>query len=302
MQDFVSIIIPVYNRENYIIKTLESLKAQTFTNWECIVIDDGSTDSSVEQVQEFVSTDERFKFFRRPGDLKKGAGSCRNFGISISNGNLIQFLDSDDLLHKEKLNKQVKSYPGNDTILTAKWGGFTSAKDLKSRFKYKYHSYKNFKSGKALLNSFGRNQEFFPLHVYLTPRELINKAGKWDEELTNNDDAEFFTRVILEADKIKFVPQSVAYYRYDVPGNLSSIDSIEKVESTILSWKKIENHLKNSNCNKIYVQNAKYYLYEYLKQKFSEFLLREREFFSDKRKGKSKLPSIFKWLKTKVLK
>ena len=297
MQKLVSIIIPVYNRESYILKTLKSVQVQTYKNWECIIIDDGSTDNGVEKIGEFISSDARFKLYQRPPNLKKGASSCRNYGLRVSKGNFIQFLDSDDLLHPEKLKQQIMSSSGNLVLLTGKWGGFTDEDDLSSRFKYKYNSYRNFKKGNDLLNSYGQNQEFFPPHVFLTPRKLIEKAGTWDEELGNNDDAEFFTRVILETSKIKFVPEAIAYYRYEVPGNLSTIDSMEKVKSLILSWKKMEENMKNRHLDTIYIQNAKFHLYEDLKSHFPEVLKREKKFFNDKKQGENNPTGILGWLK-----
>jgi glycosyltransferase involved in cell wall biosynthesis len=94
----VSIIIPTFNRAHLIMETLDSLVAQTYINWECIVVDDGSTDDSEFVINEFVKKDNRFRYYNRPVEKVKGASSCRNFGLSIANGEYVVFLDSDDLL------------------------------------------------------------------------------------------------------------------------------------------------------------------------------------------------------------
>lgn len=297
-QELISIIIPVYNREKLILRTLKSVKAQSFNNWECLIVDDGSTDYTIQNIERFIGNDERFRLYSRPVDSPKGASSCRNYGITLSNGDLIQFLDSDDLLHRDKILRQVEVYEGGNVLITGKWGGFTKESDLTSRFKYDHGAYRNFQMGITLLKSFGNNNEFLPLHAYLTPRSLVEKVGHWDENLSNNDDAEFFARVILNADKIKFVPEAVAYYRYDVPENLSSLNSKEKIKSLMKSWQKIETELKSRNLNVIYVQNAKFQLYKQLQSSFPEILNMENTFFADRKNGPGQ--GILAWLKSKI--
>lgn len=103
----ISVIIPTYNREALISESLNSLLKQTYENWECIIVDDGSTDNSKKIIQEFVSADIRFKFVERPKKLKKGANSCRRLGLEYTNGVFIKWLDSDDLLHPATLEIQL---------------------------------------------------------------------------------------------------------------------------------------------------------------------------------------------------
>jgi glycosyltransferase involved in cell wall biosynthesis len=282
MNPLVSIIIPSYNREHIIEKTLDSVLSQTYHNWECIVVDDQSIDNTDELFKPYTQKDKRIKYFRRPKYKKRGASSCRNYGLEKAKGKLIQFLDSDDLLAKNKLEEQVKIYkPGSITLITCKWGGFEESSDLAKRFKYSYHSYKNFKKGKHLLNTFGKYNEFFPLHVYLTPKTLIEKSGNWNEDLTNNDDAEFFARVILNSSGILFSDKTSVYYRYNSVNNLSEIDSPEKVESAIKSWKLIKSYLEQEgfrgNC--YYVKTGKLILYNAIKNTYPEMVLDNREFF-----------------------
>ncbi|NJM80308.1 MAG: glycosyltransferase family 2 protein [Flavobacterium sp.] len=102
----ISIIIPVFNRQHLIIETLVSIQNQTFQNWECIIVDDGSTDNTVEIISEQIIGDERFHLFKRPTHLKKGPSSCRNYAFSKAKGQFIQFFDSDDIMHPEHLQKK----------------------------------------------------------------------------------------------------------------------------------------------------------------------------------------------------
>ncbi|HEX8136035.1 MAG TPA: glycosyltransferase family 2 protein [Pyrinomonadaceae bacterium] len=105
MQHLVSIIMPAYNAEKYIAESIRSVLAQTYQDWELIVTDDGSTDKTAEIVQGFSSTDDRIKYiFQQNG----GLGKARNTGIKAARGDLIAFLDSDDLWLREKLALQIE--------------------------------------------------------------------------------------------------------------------------------------------------------------------------------------------------
>ncbi|MBS7231898.1 glycosyltransferase family 2 protein [Flavobacterium psychroterrae] len=100
----VSIIIPTFNRENLIKETLESILFQSYTNWECIIVDDGSTDNTVEVVREFIKNDSRFSFYNLE---HKGVSYARNHALSKIKGEFVQFLDSDDLLHENKIKESL---------------------------------------------------------------------------------------------------------------------------------------------------------------------------------------------------
>ena len=94
----VSIIIPTYNRAHFIGETLDSLLAQTYQNWECIVVDDGSTDTTPEIMEEYISKDTRFKYCLRPSEHLPGGNGARNYGLNKAKGDYIIFFDSDDLM------------------------------------------------------------------------------------------------------------------------------------------------------------------------------------------------------------
>lgn len=112
----VSIIIPTYNRANIISETLDSVLNQKFTELECIIVDDHSNDDTEIIVQQFVSSDSRFSFYKRPVEMLKGANSCRNFGFEKAKGKYIKFLDSDDLITDDCLEKQVAILKSNQNI------------------------------------------------------------------------------------------------------------------------------------------------------------------------------------------
>ncbi|APY07549.1 hypothetical protein BWZ20_04220 [Winogradskyella sp. J14-2] len=106
----ISIIIPAYNRADIIGDTLESIMAQTYTHWECIVVDDGSTDNTETVVKGYVQKDSRIQLYNRPKDRPKGGNAARNFGLEKSKGQLVNWVDSDDKLTPEHLELHLRTH------------------------------------------------------------------------------------------------------------------------------------------------------------------------------------------------
>ena len=112
MHPLVSVVIPCYNAENDIGEAIQSALDQTYPNVEVIVIDDGSTDGSLEVIRSF---DERIRWETGPN---RGAPAARNRGVELARGEIVQFLDADDLLHPDKLERQVEAALLNRPVLT----------------------------------------------------------------------------------------------------------------------------------------------------------------------------------------
>lgn len=118
----VSIITPLYNKSAYITDTIHSVLSQTYTDWELLIIDNGSTDGSWEKAQAF--QDLRICFLQSP---KQGPGAARNYGLNLAQGEWIQFLDADDLLEPDHLEQQIlvtKQNPDAE-IIACFWQEFT---------------------------------------------------------------------------------------------------------------------------------------------------------------------------------
>ena len=107
MNPLISIVMPTFNNADFIGETLNSVINQTYQNWECIIVDDGSTDNSELIIQQYCNRDSRFKYFKRPENKIKGPSSSRNFGIEKANTDFIVFLDADDLITKECLGNRI---------------------------------------------------------------------------------------------------------------------------------------------------------------------------------------------------
>jgi len=108
MNHQVSIIIPNYNRASLIKETLDSIASQTYHHWECIIVDDGSTDDSVQMIRKYIQKDERFKLFVRPEKHPKGANACRNIGMRKAKGDYLIFFDSDDIMLENHVEHKLQ--------------------------------------------------------------------------------------------------------------------------------------------------------------------------------------------------
>ena len=112
----VSIIIPSYNRFFLIGETLDSILLQSYSNWECIIIDDGSTDGTIALLEEYKNKDKRIKIFKRPNSLIKGANSCRNYGFHQAKGDYINWFDSDDIMYNQFIELKINSFLKNENL------------------------------------------------------------------------------------------------------------------------------------------------------------------------------------------
>jgi glycosyltransferase involved in cell wall biosynthesis len=110
----VSIIMATYNREKFILETLIAIQNQTFSNWECIIIDDGGTDKTAQIINPIISQDNRFHFIKRTNNYQKGLPGCRNFGLYLAKGEYIIFFDDDDIPHPQNLELCVKELADNE--------------------------------------------------------------------------------------------------------------------------------------------------------------------------------------------
>ncbi len=231
MQSLVSILIPAYNSEEWISDTLRSVIAQTWRRKEIIVVNDGSTDQTLAIARQFESdcvcvvTQEN-----------QGAAAARNKAFSISQGDYIQWLDSDDLLAPDKIGRQMAALTGcrsPRTLLSSAW----------ARLMYRNNRatfvptalWCDLSPVEWLLRKTDQNL-FMPLMTWLVSRELSEAAGPWDSTMSVDDDGEYFCRVLLASDGIRFVREARSYYRATGP-TLSHIgQSDRKLES---QWRSI---------------------------------------------------------------
>ena len=227
----VSIIIPCYNAAPWIEETIRSALAQTHTDREIIVIDDGSTDDSLRRARSFEP-----KGVQVVSQRNSGASAARNHGLRLATGDFIQFLDADDLLAPEKIAVQVRELATNDGCIAAgPWGRFMD-KPGRARF-FPERNWEVNDPVQWLCHNFS-GEGMMPPVAWLTPRSLTDRAGPWEERLSLNDDGEYFCRVLLYTKKIIFCDNAVTYYRSNIRDSLSRRRDRAAWESALLSHEK----------------------------------------------------------------
>jgi glycosyltransferase involved in cell wall biosynthesis len=218
MSFLVSILIPAFNAQQWIADTLRSALAQTWARKEIIVVDDGSTDETLSIARQFVT--DGVLVVTQPN---QGAAAARNHALSLSQGDYIQWLDADDLLAPDKLARQMQALDccqSKRTLLSSAWG----------RFMYRYYRAEfvptalwcDLSPVDWLLLKIGQNLQMQPA-TWLVSRELTEAAGPWDTGMFVDDDGEYFCRVLLKSDGIRFVPEARVYYRASGTHGLSYI-------------------------------------------------------------------------------
>jgi glycosyltransferase involved in cell wall biosynthesis len=233
MRSLVSILIPAYNAERWIGDTIQSALAQTWPRKEIIVVDDGSRDRTLSIARQFASRD-----ISVVSQTNQGAAAARNRALSLSQGDYIQWLDADDVLAPNKIAKQMEAaaeYQSKRVLLSAAWGAFMY-RVSRAQF-FPTSLWCDLSPVEWLLRKMGQN-----LHMqtatWLVSRELTDAAGPWDTRLSLDDDGEYFCRVVLASDAIRFVPDAKIFYRQPGFDRLSSIDrSDKKLESQFLSMR-----------------------------------------------------------------
>jgi glycosyltransferase involved in cell wall biosynthesis len=231
VQPLVSILVPAYNAEPWIADTVKSALAQTWQKKEIIIVDDGSSDRTLSVARQFASRE--ISVVSQPNE---GAAAARNTAFSVCQGDYIQWLDADDLLAPDKIAKQIEALEGRAgcrTLLSSAWGSFgyrVSQAEFRATALWCDLSPTEWLLRKLAQNSYLMNA------CWLVSRELSNAAGPWDTRLSLDDDGEYFCRVVLASDGVRFVPEATAYYRRASFGSLSNVGrSGRKLESQLLS-------------------------------------------------------------------
>ncbi len=207
-QPLVSVIIPVYNRLNFLKEAVESVLRQTYKNYELIIVDDGSTDDTP-LIKEIFPP---IKYIRHPEN--KGVAAARNTGIKNSHGELLAFLDSDDLWLPEKLEKQVEFMNQNPDLLISQteeiW--IRNGKRVNPRKKHK-------KEGG---NIFFRSLELCLISpsAVILKRELLKEVGLFDEDLKAAEDYDLWLRITWKY-PVGLLPQPLVIKRGGHPDQLS---------------------------------------------------------------------------------
>jgi glycosyltransferase involved in cell wall biosynthesis len=252
---FFSVVIPLYNKEKYIRRTLESVIRQTFSDFEVIIVDDGSTDNSVKVVESF--DDPRIRLNRQANG---GVSSARNLGIDVAKGRYIAFLDADDEWREDKLEKHFEFFGENPDC---KWA--TSAFTRRGPRGDKEDRFGETQVISDALEAFALKNWLVVFTCAVVIRKDCFGAGCFfSEDMSAGEDREVWLKLACRFPEIGYIGETLSIYNLGQPGSLTSsvIQSqvypflelgkrIEEFSETIGKNRKsnLEKYLKQSNRN-----------------------------------------------------
>lgn len=225
--DLVSIIVPVYNSERFILATIKTVQEQTYSNWELILVNDGSSDNSRRMIEEKAKEDQRIKVINLGKNT--GAATARNIGINIAKGKYIAFLDADDLWNKEKLKKQIKFMKEKDYAFSFTGYQFANEDGIPNGKKVFIPEKINYKQ--ALKNT---------TICTITVMFNMNKLKKEDIEMTNvkSEDTATWWKVLKKVPYAYGINEILSYYRrYN---NTKSSNKLRAIKQTWELYRKVE--------------------------------------------------------------
>lgn len=231
MSGKVAIITPSFNRAYIIEKTAESVFAQTYGNWEWIIVDDGSSDKSWELIQSFARRDSRVKAIQR-SRYPKGACTCRNIAVENTDADWLVFLDSDDLLHPQCIMQRLEKSQSSREMQVLYFPTLLFQNDTND-----CHLWDDYEHPVNWLESVLTMAPPCPGTGTFWSRAIWNQCGGWNEDLGIWQDIELHARAHWKGVEFKAVPDAFpdVYIRISAD-SISRVDfhSREKLESRLL--------------------------------------------------------------------
>jgi glycosyltransferase involved in cell wall biosynthesis len=208
---FFSVVVPVFNRAGTVGETLETVRAQTFADFECLVVDDGSDDAEALHLVIEGLGDHRFRYVRRPNG---GAGAARNTGFDEAKGRFVALLDSDDLWLPGKLEQDGRAATGDDVLfspmIVERAGRRVGRRPIRGP-----------KPDEDMSEYLACRQGFTPLSTLCLPVDLARRV-RFDESVGFGDDTDFAIRLAAAGATFSMLPEAQAMMRDDpVVGRLS---------------------------------------------------------------------------------
>lgn len=234
----VSVIIPLFNKEFTIETTLKSVLEQTYTNFEIIIINDGSTDNSLEIVKK--NTDKRIHIFEQEN---KGAASARNLGINKASSNLISFLDADDFWYPNHLTELIKLY--NDFPNCGMYCNRYQTRISKKTIINNSFDYSLPDDFRGVVPDFFHASKVYKVAIssaVLIPKDVFFTISFFNPEVSSGQDLELFTKIALKRE-IAVTNKVTVLYRLDIPNSLakSSISKRKLMDFTQFETEEISN-------------------------------------------------------------
>ena len=271
-EPLVSVLIPLYNAEPYLDDCIQSVLNQRYQNIEIIIVNDGSTDKSLEIARKYEKIYQCIKVYTQNN---KGASFARNKAYSQSKGKYIQYFDADDIMDTGKIffqMEELKKYGYSVTVsCIGKWYRFS--KEISSFKVQELSTYKTYDNSLLYLTECWKTFQCMIGTAWLIPREVHEKVGKWDEALSVHDDYLFFAKCAFYSDKIVFAEKSIVYWRQDNQRSLSKVVTWEGLRSHLLVCDMLVELVKNDM--------TKYDVKESLAMEYSKFIYRAYPYYMD---------------------
>lgn len=249
----ISVIVPAYNVEAYILETLRSLSKQTFSDFEILVVNDGSTDRTAEIVTTFIQQDYRFKILHKPNG---GLSSARNFGIHQAQGEYIALLDGDDVYLPDKLATHVEVLDRNPSVGVV----YSASQAIRENGEPTWMQL----SGKplypdALKSLLCKN---FVGHGSngIFRKAIIAEIGDFDESLNSVEDLDFWLRVAGTKWQFYRVPSVQCGYRVRAAGLSFNLDQMQATQARVMQ----SAYQRNPELSATIAPTANAYFYRYL--------------------------------------
>lgn len=247
----VSIIVPLHNKGPYVAETLASVRAQTLTDWEAIVVENGSTDAGPEIVAQVASEDLRISLVEAPREAV-GPGSARNLGLEAATGDWVVFLDADDLLLPDHLESLVARARMPDPVnrpdvvvsdwlefredeRTWQWGKDQPCNELiLSAMENRHAAGSRSHRGAAPVSDSSIAFAPWALHCGLIHRDSLTQDRRWVERLDSlpSEDTAFWFRVLTNR-SVAFTRKPTALYRTHTPGFRNTFHDLERWHSAV---------------------------------------------------------------------
>lgn len=216
----VSVIVPVFNKEKYIKRTIESVLRQTYKDFELILINDGSTDFSKDILIEYKNKDSRIVLIDQEN---KGVSSSRNFGIDLAKSKYLSFLDADDEIHECFLEKMLATIEDSNVCCCGHFDVFTGVK-VKPKMKF----YQGDILEKYIYNKCTPNT-----NSWLIKKEFLEKYKiKFNTNISWGEDMDFFSRILLHEKNVKIIEEYLTCYHQNYPESLSQ-NEVNKIYKDI---------------------------------------------------------------------
>lgn len=257
----VSIIIPAYNYAHYLPSTLDSVKQQSLSDWECLIVDDGSTDSTRDVAEKYAVEDSRIKYFFKANG---GLSSARNYGLQVANGKYVIFLDADDLLQVNNL-KHLSGFLEKQSGNNAVFGKFLKFYDDGTP---EYPWYQDYNYTEGLQKDFYSRlieKNSLPPCAPLAPLSIIKEHNlSFDESLTSYEDWDFWLR-LSQCCHFYYIPGENAAAKVRFHSGSMSTDNwrmeINQLKVRLKLTKSITNKIDNLSNSKGIESSVKTLLY-----------------------------------------